>query len=196
MSGQLKGEKVFRGIAVSAGVCRGKVLVLHRARHIIARREIPEGDVHDEIRRFEQALVKTHTQIRDVQRRVVQNMSGSEGDIFDAHLLMLEDRVVIDEVIKLIREQKTNADFAFHTVSDRYVAAMEQVEDEYLRERAADMRDLSGRVLDNLLPDRRLRVSPRIVKRAISKYQARGPNINRRSYQATLSINILAGPGP
>ena len=59
--------------------------------------------------------------------------------------------------------------------------------------------DLTGaigrRVLDNLLPDRRLRVSPRIVKRAISKYQARGPNINRRSYKATLDINILAA-GP
>jgi hypothetical protein len=60
--------------------------------------------------------------------------------------------------------------------------------------------DLAGaigrRVLNNLLPDRRLRVSPRIVKRAISKYQARGPNINRRSYKATLTIDILAGPGP
>jgi hypothetical protein len=55
---------------------------------------------------------------------------------------------------------------------------------------------IGRRVLDNLLPDRRLRVSPRIVKRAISKYQARGPNINRRSYKATLSINILAVPGP
>jgi hypothetical protein len=59
--------------------------------------------------------------------------------------------------------------------------------------------DLTGtigrRVLDNLLPDRRLRVSPRIVKRAISKYQARGPSINHRSYKATLEINILtAGP--
>ena len=151
MSGQIKGEKVYRGIAVSAGVCRGKVLVLHRTRHIIGRREIAEKDLADETKRFEQALVKTHTQIRDVQRRVVQNMSGSEGDIFDAHLLMLEDRVVIDEVVKLIREQKANADYAFHTVADRYIAAMEQVEDEYLRERAADMRDLAGRVLDNLL---------------------------------------------
>jgi hypothetical protein len=60
--------------------------------------------------------------------------------------------------------------------------------------------DLTGaigrRVLDNLLPDRRLRVSPRIVKRAISKFQARGPNINRRSYKATLGINILAASGP
>jgi hypothetical protein len=55
---------------------------------------------------------------------------------------------------------------------------------------------IGRRVLDNLLPDRRLRVSPRIVKRAISKYQARGPNINRRSYKATLDINILAAPGP
>jgi hypothetical protein len=51
-------------------------------------------------------------------------------------------------------------------------------------------------VLDNLLPDRRLRVSPRVVKRALSKYPAKGPNITRRSYKATLSINILAGPGP
>ncbi len=55
---------------------------------------------------------------------------------------------------------------------------------------------IGRRVLNNLLPDRRLRVSPRIVKRAISKYQARGPNINRRSYKATLNINILAPPGP
>jgi hypothetical protein len=65
---------------------------------------------------------------------------------------------------------------------------------------ASTVIDLIGsigrRVLDNLLPDRRLRVSPRVVKRAISKYQARGPNINRRSYKATLSIDILAGPGP
>ena len=55
---------------------------------------------------------------------------------------------------------------------------------------------IGRRVLGNLLPDRRLRVSPRIVKRAISKYQARGPRIDRRSYKATLEINILAALGP
>jgi hypothetical protein len=56
--------------------------------------------------------------------------------------------------------------------------------------------DIGRRVLDNLLPDRRLRVSPRIVKRAISKHQARGPKVNRRSYKATLNVNILTAPGP
>ncbi len=151
MSGSLKGEKTFHGIAVSAGVCRGKILVLHRARHLIARREIADENLESEIKRFEHALVRTRTQIKEVQRRVTENMSASEGDIFEAHLLMLEDRVVIDEVFRLIREQKVNADFAYHTVADRYIAAMEQVEDEYLRERAADMKDLTGRVLDNLL---------------------------------------------
>ena len=151
MSGQIKGEKIFHGIAVSAGVCRGKILVLHRARHIISRREISDANLESEIKRFEHSLVRTRTQIKEVQRRVTENMSSSEGDIFEAHLLMLEDRVVIDEVFRLIREQKVNADFAYHTVTDRYIAAMEQVEDEYLRERTADMKDLAARVLDNLL---------------------------------------------
>ncbi len=151
MSGQLKGEKVYRGIAVSAGVCRGKILVLHRARHAIARRELTETEAPAEVKRFEQSLVGTRKQIKDIQRRVVENMSASEGDIFDAHLLMLEDRVLIDEVIRLIRDEKVNAEFAFHAVAERYVAAMEGVDDEYLRERAADMKDLIGRVLDLLL---------------------------------------------
>ena len=151
MTGQLKGEKVFKGIAVSAGVCRGRVIVLHRARHLVARRELPEADVPAEVKRFEQALVKTRQQIIEVQRRVAETMSSSEADIFDAHLLMLEDRMLIEEVMRLIREKNANADFAFHSVSDRYVAALEEVDDDYLRERAADMRDLASRVLDNLL---------------------------------------------
>ncbi len=56
--------------------------------------------------------------------------------------------------------------------------------------------DIGRRVLASLLPERRLRVSPRIVKRALSRYPARGPQITRRSYKATLSINILTEPGP
>ena len=151
MAGPLKGEKVYRGIAVSAGVCRGKVLVLHRTRHVIVRRELSENEVESEVSRFEQSLVKTRQQITEVQRRVAASMSAAEADIFDAHLLMLEDRVLIDEVMRLIRAQKVNAEFAFHSVAERYVAALADVQDEYLRERASDLRDLAGRVLDHLL---------------------------------------------
>ena len=150
MSGQVKGEKIYRGIPVSAGVCRGKVLVLHQARHVIARRELAAAEVEAEVKRFEQSLVRTRQQMIEIQRRVIQNTGASEGDIFDAHLLMLEDRVVIDEVIRMIHGQKTNAEFAFHIVTDRYIAAMAKEEDEFFRERVDVLRDTTGRVLDNL----------------------------------------------
>ena len=151
MSGQVKGEQIYRGIPVSAGVCRGKVLVLHQARHVISRREMAGTEVEAEVKRFEQSLVRTRQQITEVQRRVSETMRSNEADIFDAHLLMLEDRVLIEEVIKIIRAQKANAEFAFHTAAEKYITVLEAVEDEYLRERAADLRDLTGRVLDNLL---------------------------------------------
>jgi phosphotransferase system enzyme I (PtsI) len=151
MSTHPKGECVFRGIGVSAGVCRGKVLVLHRARRVIARREISIDSVPIEVTRFEKALAQTRRQILEVQRQVIEKMGAKEGDIFEAHLLMLEDRMLVDEVVRMIRDQKVGAEHAFHEISDRYVAALDAIEDEYLRERAGDMRDLTVRVLDNLL---------------------------------------------
>jgi len=151
MSARPKGERVFRGIGVSAGVCRGKVLVLHRARRVIVRREISDDGIAPEVTRFEKALAQTRKQISEVQHQVIQKMGAKEGDIFEAHLLMLEDRMLVDEVIRIIRDQKLGAEYAFHEVSDRYVGALAAIEDEYLRERAGDMRDLTVRVLDNLL---------------------------------------------
>jgi phosphotransferase system enzyme I (PtsI) len=151
MPEQAKGEKVFRGIAVSAGICRGKILVLHRARHIIARRGLADSELNEEVGRFEKSLVQTRQQILEIQGKVLETLSSKEADIFEAHLLMLEDRVLVDEVIKMVRDQKVNADFAFHTVAERYVTALVSANDEYLRERANDMRDLTARVLDNLL---------------------------------------------
>jgi len=146
-----KGEKILRGIAVSDGVCRGKILVLHRARHVIARREISLDEVISEAGRFEKALIQTRQQILEVQRKVVENLGAKEADIFEAHLLMLEDHALVGEAIRLIKEERVNAEHAFHTVSERYAGALLTANDEYLRERAADMRDLTSRVLDNLL---------------------------------------------
>jgi len=151
MSAQTKGEKLFRGIAVSAGICRGKILVLDRAQHVIVKRQLADAETPVEVGRFEKALVQTRQQISEVQRKLIESMGTQEGDIFEAHLLMLEDRMLVDEVIRTIKEQKVNAESAFHTVSERYAAALAGVDDEYLRERANDMRDLTSRVLDNLL---------------------------------------------
>jgi phosphoenolpyruvate-protein phosphotransferase (PTS system enzyme I) len=145
------GEKSFRGIPVSTGVCRGKILVLGRARPSIAKRQLADDDLAEEANRLEKALVQTRQQILEIQRRVSEGMGAEEGSIFDAHLLVLEDRTLLDEIVRVIQEQKVNAEHAFHTVAERYAATLSTIEDEYLRERAADMRDVTARVLNNLL---------------------------------------------
>src|SRR5262245_57027743 len=145
------GEKIFRGIPVSAGVCRGKILVVDRMRPAIVKRTIAEADLPEEINRLEKALVKTRQQILEVQRKVSEGMGAKGVGIFDAHLLVLEDRTLLDEVVRVIQEEKVNAEYSFHSVADRYATSLAAVEDEYLRERATDMRDVIGRVLNNLL---------------------------------------------
>ena len=146
-----KGERTFRGIPVSAGVCRGKILVLNRNRPIVGNRRLSDAELPEEINRLEKGLVQTRHQLLDVQRRVSEAMGADEGSIFDAHLLVLEDRTLLDEVVKVIQEQKVNAEYAFHTVAERYAATLAAIEDDYLRERATDMRDVTTRVLNNLL---------------------------------------------
>ncbi len=148
---QPKGERSFRGIPVSAGVCRGKILVLGRARPAITKLQLTEAAAAEEVDRLEKALVQTRQQILGIQRRVSQSMGAQEGSMFDAHLLVLEDRTLLDEVMRVIREEKVNAEHAFHTVAERYAATLAAIEDEYLRERATDMRDVTTRVLNNLL---------------------------------------------
>ena len=146
-----EGERIFRGIPVSAGVCRGKILILDKPSHAIAQRQLNDAEVASELERLEQAFRQTRQQVLEVQRKVTERVGAEQGSIFDAHLLVLEDRTLLDEVVRVIREQKVNAEHAFHTIAERYAAALSGIEDEYLRERAADMRDVTGRVLNNLL---------------------------------------------
>jgi phosphotransferase system enzyme I (PtsI) len=146
-----KGETVYRGIPASAGVCRGKILVFGKAQRSIAKRQLADGQQSEEVNRLEKALVQTRQEILDVQHKVSQAMGAEEGSIFDAHLLVLEDRTLIDEILRVITGEKVNAEYAFHLVAERYASTLSAIEDDYLRERAADMRDVTNRVLNNLL---------------------------------------------
>jgi len=145
------GEKILRGIPVSAGVCRGKILVLDKPVSSISRRELTELELTEEIDRLQKALTATRSQIQEIQRQLMASLGDHQASIFDAHLLVLEDPSVIEEVVRLIQSEKVNAEHAFQVVTDRYISALAKVEDEYLRERATDMRDVSSRVMNNLL---------------------------------------------
>jgi phosphotransferase system enzyme I (PtsI) len=132
-------------------VCRGKILLIGKTHHTIGKVTLSDAQVPDEVSRLERALVQTRQEILDVQRRVSEAMGAAEGSIFDAHLLVLEDRTLIEEVVRMINSEKVNAEHAFHAVAERYATTLAGIADDYLRERATDMRDVTTRVLNNLL---------------------------------------------
>jgi len=145
------GEQVFRGIAVSTGVVHAKLHVLGGVQLSVERRNISAALAPQEISRLEQALVSTRRQIQEVQNRLTESMHAEHAAIFDAHLLVLEDPVILDEVTRQIETENVNAEYAYQSVVDRYAASLAKFDDAYLRERVADIHDVAGRVLKSLL---------------------------------------------
>src|SRR6266511_3989926 len=146
------GETIFRGIPVSPGVCRGKLLVVGKPHtEAVIRQRVSEAEVPEELKRLEQGLVDTRHQILEVQRQVTKGLGAEDASIFDAHLLVLEDPTLIEEVSRQICQEKVTAAYAFQQVAEKYVRTLSGIDDEYLRERATDMRDVTSRLLDNLV---------------------------------------------
>lgn len=145
------GERIFRGIPVSPGVARGRLLVLDKSPEAAIReRHISEADLACQVQRLEQAIVDTRREILEVQRKVSEGLGAQDATIFDAHLLVLEDPTLIEEVSRIIFEEKVTAEYAFKKVADKYAKTLSAIDDEYLRERASDMRDVTERILNNL----------------------------------------------
>ena len=146
------GEKILRGIPVSAGIARGRIFVLaHNSVGGVTRQELAEHEVPHQLKRLEQALVDTRHEIQEVQRLVNQGLGAEHASIFEAHMMVLDDPTLLDEVSRLITEQRVSAEYAFQQVADKFSRTLGAINDEYLRERVSDMRDVTGRVLNKLL---------------------------------------------
>ena len=142
---------MLRGIPVSQGVSRSRVVVLDRTRIDPAKWGILESDLAGEEERLQSSLAETRRQILAVQERLREAMGAEEAQIFDAHLLVLEDPMLLQETARFIREDLVSAEYAFHQASEKYAEALGKVDDSYLSERAADIRDVTQRVLSNLM---------------------------------------------
>jgi phosphoenolpyruvate-protein phosphotransferase (PTS system enzyme I) len=147
-----EGERILHGIAVSPGVCRGRILLLMDNRaDCIARRNITPDEVSEQTARLEKAIIETRRQLIAVQEKVSSGMGAQDASIFDAHLLVLEDPTLMEEVNRFVTKELVNVEYAFAQVAEKYAKSLESINDEYLRERAADMRDVTERLLQNLL---------------------------------------------
>jgi phosphotransferase system enzyme I (PtsI) len=144
-------EMVFSGIPVASGVAHGPVCLVGQKGYSIPERRIEDSEVQSEIHRFQQAIVETRRDVLEVQEKVTSALGDENGRIFDAHLLVLEDQALLDQVIRSISDSRMNVEWAFRQAADKYIQALAAIEDEYLRERAADMRDVTDRVQRRIL---------------------------------------------
>ena len=142
---------MLRGIPVSQGVSQGRVVVLNRSRIVPAKAGFEIDDQAGEEARLQTALAETRKQLTAVQERLRDEFGAKESQIFDAHLLVLEDPALMEEVGRQIRDEHHTPEYAFYTASEKYAEALSAVDDSYLSERAADIRDVTQRVLGNLM---------------------------------------------
>ena len=143
-------ETRFQGVGVSPGLARGKIHVVRDDGDEVARHRIQAGDIPNEIGRFETALIQTRAQILEMQERIAESIGAKDAGIFDAHLLVVEDRTLIDEVLRKLEADLCNVEFVFQEVATHYAETLSKIDDPYLRERALDIQDVTRRVIRNL----------------------------------------------
>lgn len=141
----------MQGISASQGISYGQIFVYLQSEVQVPSYQVDPEKRIDEVARFDKALLVTRQQIAKIQSEVEKNLGPDEARIFDAHLLVLEDQALISETIREFETTNRNIETCFNNVSQRYIQAFSEIDDEYLRERAGDIRDVAQRVLQNLL---------------------------------------------
>lgn len=140
----------FQGAGVSPGLAHGVVHVVRDDLDDVVRYHINPGQIENEIARFEAALVQTRVQILEMQQRIAEAIGAKDAAIFDAHLLVVEDRTLIDEVLRRLEAERCNVEWVFEEVASNYAETLSKIDDPYLRERAVDMQDVTKRIIRNL----------------------------------------------
>ena len=148
---ELNKEIVLYGIPGSPGVSHGPVFRFLHGDVEVPQYQVSELEQASELDRFKDALIITRTQIEEIRKEVAKNLGEKEAGIFDAHLLVLEDKALFDDIDKEIKKTGDNIEQCVYRVTQRYHDYFNQLEDEYLRERAADLKDISKRLLRNLI---------------------------------------------
>lgn len=140
---------MYKGTGASPGVALGKALVIEHSELNIEKKNIENVDT--EVEKLQAAVEESKKELEQVKERAKVELGEHEAEIFEAHLLVLQDPELIDQTIAKIRDEKVNADFALNEVKEMFVSIFESMDNEYMRERAADIKDVTNRVLRHIL---------------------------------------------
>ncbi|NGM82958.1 phosphoenolpyruvate--protein phosphotransferase [Paenibacillus sp. 7124] len=137
------------GIAASAGIAVARAFILEHPDYTIKKTAV--ADVEAEVAKLDQALEVSKAELQRIKERTLAELGEKKAEIFESHLLILDDPELISPVKDKIREESVNADYALDEVSAQFIAMFENMKSAYLQERAADMRDVTKRVMNHLL---------------------------------------------
>ena len=142
---------MISGIPASPGIVLGKALVLKEEKIVLDMQKIKDSQVDEEIARFYAGREAAVEQLNSIKERAYQSLGEEKAAIFEGHLMILEDEELEEEIIDYLRSNHVNAAVAANVVIDQQVAILSEIDDEYLKERAGDIRDIGNRLIKNIL---------------------------------------------
>lgn len=147
----------MKGIGVSPGIAIGKVFIKKEVE--LKNEKFTINQISAELDRLNNAIEKTTTEINTIYRKTLKNLGKDDAEIFVVHKMMIEDPEFIGMIKEKIESESINAEWAVREARDNFVQLLENIEDDYLKERAADVKDVSNRLLMNLLGTKSVELS-------------------------------------
>ncbi len=141
---------LLQGIAASPGYAIGTAKILSVKAVQIVKEQLDANQLDKEVARFEAAVAATRVELEAIHDKLVRENKEAEAEIFEAHIMLLEDEELIDRSKEMVSKERINSEFAFYTTSEEIAEMISSLDDPYLKERAADIRDVSRRVLNKL----------------------------------------------
>ena len=140
---------MFKGTGASPGIAIGKVLVVEHGELEIQKVSI--SNIEEEVARLDKAVEVSKEELTNLKEKALLELGEHEAEICEAHLLVLEDPELIDSAKAKIKDEQVNADYALKEIRDMFVGMFESMDNEYMRERAADIKDVTNRIIRHLL---------------------------------------------
>ncbi|WP_439294040.1 phosphoenolpyruvate-protein phosphotransferase PtsI [Lonepinella sp. BR2882] len=142
---------MISGIPASPGIVFGKALVLKEEKIVLDMHKITDEQIDSEIARFYQGRNAAVEQLSSIRDRAFKSLGEDKAAIFEGHLMILEDEELEEEIVDYLRSNKVNAAVAASKIIDQQVTMLSEIDDEYLKERAGDIRDIGNRLIKNIL---------------------------------------------
>lgn len=142
---------MISGILASPGIAFGKALVLKEEKIVLDTQKITDDQIDAEVARFYEGRNAAVEQLNSIRERALISLGEEKAAIFEGHLMILEDEELEEEILDYLRSNKVNAGVAASKILDQQVTMLSEIDDEYLKERAGDIRDIANRLVKNIL---------------------------------------------